>query len=115
MNDESAIQDAIRLRLGQEPDVCLWRNNCGTAEHWNGRRVERVRYGLCEGSSDLVGVLAPSGRLLALEVKTATGRPTKEQLAFLALVRRMGGFAAVVRSVDEAMAAVARARTGVSE
>jgi len=33
----------------------------------------------------------------------------------LELVRRMGGFAAVVRSVDEAKAALARARNGESE
>ena len=112
---ESAIQDAVRLALGVERDLVLWRNNVGTAEHWNGQEVQRVRYGLAPGSADLVGILAPSGRLFALELKTAKGRASDEQSQWLALVRRMGGFAAIVRDVAEARAALARARLGASE
>ena len=63
--------------------------------------------------SDLIGCL--NGRFVALEVKTATGRATSEQRLWLDLVRRHGGFAAIVRSVDDARAAIARARTGASE
>ena len=50
-----------------------------------------------------------------LEVKTAVGRASTEQRQWLELVRRHGGFAAVVRSVEEAHAAIARARTGAKE
>lgn len=103
---EGAIQDAIRLALGSEPDLVLWRNNVGTAEHHGGR----VRYGLAPGSADLVGVLG--GRFVALEIKTPAGRLSPEQRAWLGLVRARGGFAAVVRSVEEAREAVARARRG---
>lgn len=106
---EGALQDAIRLALGQVDGTVWWRNNTGVAEHWTGRTVQRVVYGLAPGSADLVGIV--SGRFVALEVKTATGRVTPEQTQWLALVRRYGGFAAVVRSVDEALAAVARSRT----
>lgn len=113
--NESAIQDAVRLALGAEVDLVLWRNNVGTAEHWNGQEVQRVRYGLAPGSADLVGVLAPTGRLFALELKAAKGRATPEQVQWLALVRRMGGFAAVVRDVAEARAALVRARGGAHE
>jgi hypothetical protein len=55
------------------------------------------------------------GRFVALEVKTPRGRVTPEQQRFITLVRARGGFAAVVRSVDDAIAAVARCRTGASE
>lgn len=110
MNAETRLQDAIRLALGAEVDLVLWRNNCGTAEHWSGREVQRVRYGLAPGSADLVGILA--GRFVALEIKTPTGRATAEQEQWLDLVRRMGGFACVVRSVEEARAAIGRARSG---
>ena len=103
---EGAIQDAIRLALASEPGLVLWRNNVGVAEH----RGVRVRYGLAVGSADLVGCL--DGRFVALEVKTATGRVAPEQKLWLDLVRRYGGFAAIVRSVDEARAAIARARAG---
>lgn len=114
---ETAIQQEIRLVLGAEPDLTLWRNNVGVGTFWapGTGKTQSVKYGLCNGSSDLIGVLAPSGRFVALEVKTEVGRLTKEQRVFLEHVRRMGGFAAVVRSADEARAALARARQGASE
>jgi VRR-NUC domain len=51
-----------------------------------------------------------SGRSLALEVKTPDGRVTEHQARFLERVRQHGGIAAVVRSVDDARAAITRAR-----
>ena len=109
MTSEGALQDAIRLALAHEPDLVLWRNNVGIAEH----RGARVRYGLAVGSADLVGIL--DGRFIALEIKTATGRASQEQRQWLTLVRRYGGFAAIVRSVEEAREAISRARRGDSE
>jgi hypothetical protein len=106
---EAELQDQIRLALGSDPRVVLWRNNTGVSVSPDGRRT---RYGLCVGSSDLIGVLRPSGRFIALEVKTATGRVSPEQARFIALVNGAGGFAAVVRSVADARAAVERAMEG---
>ena len=54
----------------------------------------------------------PIGRFLALEVKTETGRVSKEQTMFLALVNKRGGYACVVRSVEDAIAAVDAAANG---
>lgn len=105
---EAAIQSAIRTALGRMPDVMLMRNA-------NGSPIPGAHYGLPKGSADLIGVLAPTGRFLALEVKTPTGRIRPEQLQHLAVVRRFGGFGAVVRSVEEAVAAVERARKGETE
>ena len=115
MNAETRLQDAVRVALGSEIDLVLWRNNVGQAEHWTGREVSRVRYGLAPGSADLVGILrllSGVGRFFALEIKTPKGRAADEQRQWLELVRRMGGFACVVRSVDEARAALGRARNG---
>ena len=112
---EAQIQDAIRLELGKVPDLVLWRNNVGIAEHWNGKSVDIVKYGLAPGSSDLIGLLGPRGRWIALEVKSETGVASPEQMKFLRLVQRMGGFACIVRSVDEAVKALARARAGSIE
>lgn len=108
--NELQIQNQIRLAIGQLPDVVIWRNESGVAEH----RGRYVRYGLQKGSSDLIGTLAPYGRFLALEVKTPNGRISKEQKLFLDLVRRQGGFACVVRSAEEALSAIERARKGES-
>ena len=105
---EGAIQDAIRLALADEPGFVCFRNNVGVAKHYGNRGVVHTKYGLAPGSSDLVGIL--DGRFIALEVKTPVGRLRPEQRLWLELVRSFGGFAAVVRSVDEARAAVAAAR-----
>ncbi len=113
---EAEILHGVRLALGREADVVLWRNTGGYTEEWSPNGTTRgIRYGLTTGAADLVGVLAPSGRWFALEVKSAKGQLTPEQTLWLALVRRMGGFAGVVRSVDDARAALVRARAGAFE
>lgn len=108
---ESAVLAAVMEGLGPEADLRLFRNNCGVAEFHG----VKVRYGLLVGSSDLIGILAPSGRLISLECKSETGRLTDEQEKWLRMVRRMGGFACVVRSVSDARDALKRARAGASE
>lgn len=111
---ESEIQHQIRLSLGSDPRVLLWRNNTGVAKF----KDSSVRYGLCNGSSDLVGIVTMpngTGRFIALECKTQRGAATTEQRLFLELVRKRGGFAAIVRSVEDAKTAIARAVTGMSE
>lgn len=124
---EAEIQTAIRKELGTIPGLVIWRNASGMTGHSStcpqcgyeqGDMDDgpRIRYGLVpKGGADLIGMMAPTGRLIALEVKTPKGRPTPEQLLFLDLVRRRGGFACIVRSVPEALAAVERARQGLSE
>lgn len=96
---------AIRVALGKRPDVVLWRNQSGAvrvAERWQ-------RYGLQVGASDLIGILKPSGRFIALEVKTTRGVVAKEQVMFLDLVNSMGGVGRIVRSVEDAIRAVEEA------
>src|SRR6185503_8099288 len=95
---ERDISHAIRLASSQIPGLTLWRQNVGVATTADGRKQ---RFGLCVGSSDLIGILNPSGRFVAVEVKTSTGRIRPEQEMFLALVRRSGGIAFVARSVDD--------------
>jgi hypothetical protein len=108
-SDELRVQNEIRLELGRGP-TRLWRNNTGALKDATGRLV---RYGLCPGSSDLIGfrtvTITPDmvGRKVAvfaaIEVKDG-GRATAEQQAFIAMVRERGGIAGVARSVDEARA-----------
>ena len=52
------------------------------------------------GISDIIGVL-PTGRFLAAEVKTGTGRLSPEQKEFLDRVRMNGGLALVVRDITQ--------------
>jgi hypothetical protein len=106
-SDESAIQQAIRL-LSLGP-IRLFRNNTGALKDQGGRLV---RYGLCTGSSDLIGwrtiTITPEmvGQRLAvftsIEVKTPTGHLTPAQSAWLGTVRGCGGIAGIARSVRDA-------------
>lgn len=105
---EQELQQRIRLELGRGP-VRLWRNNVGALRD---QRGQLVSYGLCRGSSDLIGLrrltIGPEhlGQNLAvfaaIEVKSERGRLAAEQQQFLEVVRELGGLAGVARSLPEA-------------
>ena len=109
MSRESAIQRDILRKLGQG-DARLFRNNVGVLRD---ERGQFVRYGLCPGSSDLIGwrtvEVTPEmvGQRLAVfvavEVKQLRGRATEEQQNFVRAVQRAGGLAGFARSVDDAI------------
>ena len=105
---EHEIQQRIRLACGRGAGR-LWRNNTGALVDQQGRFV---RFGLCKGSSDLIGLrsleITPEwvgqriAQFIALEIKAAHGVVSPEQRAFLRLVQELGGVAAVCRSLDDA-------------
>lgn len=88
---ESMIVSAC-LKLLELRRILAWRANQIPVK---GRTFRGLR-----GVSDIIGVL-DDGRLLAVEVKTETGRIRPEQTAFLDAVRERGGVAMIVRSVAE--------------
>ena len=122
---EHEIQQRILLACGSG-SVRLWRNNVGTG--WAGqatkitpgniravaaalrpgdvvvRQGRPLHAGLCVGSSDLIGYRQVNGvaQFVALEVKSTTGRPTKEQSQFIDHIKGAGGVAGIVRSVADA-------------
>ena len=110
---EHEIQQRIRLACGRRA-VRLWRNNTGALVDQQGCFV---RFGLCKGSSDLIGLrsleITPEmvgqrvAQFVALEVKSASGVIRSEQRAFLQLVQQLGGVAAVCRSIEQAQAVLA--------
>lgn len=65
-----------------------------------------VKTGLPKGFSDLFGHRKSDCRAFYLEVKTAKGKATAEQIAFLAAMKNRGAIAAIVRSVEDARLAV---------
>ena len=107
---EHEIQQRIRLACGRGA-VRLWRNNTGALVDQQGRFV---RFGLCKGSSDLIGlrsvVVTPEmvgqriAQFVALEIKAPQGVVSPQQQAFLRLVQQLGGVAAVCRSIQQAQA-----------
>lgn len=93
---ESQLMDRIRLVLGADSAAVFWRNNTGVAE----TRGYTIRYGLGNGSADLIGVFR--GRFVAVEVKTPSGRQSDDQRRWELLVESKGGVYAIVRSEDDA-------------
>jgi hypothetical protein len=93
--------------LALQPDFFTWRNNTGAFRIPNalGGKTRFVRAGLV-GSSDILGVMAPRGRLVAIEIKRPGNNPTEAQYTFLELVNRLGGLSCVVRSLDDLIARV---------
>ena len=98
MNAETPLMHRVMLALS-DAGCLIWRNNTGSVKTTDGRFV---KFGLCVGSADLIGI-APGGRFLAVEIKTATGRATTEQQRFINAVLTRGGIAGIVRSPDEAL------------
>jgi hypothetical protein len=108
---ETNLVRRLILRSG-ELGARLFRNNVGRYK-LDGRWVQ---YGLCVGSSDVIGwtsvTIGPEhvGRTLAVftayECKVGSRVTTVEQGAFIAAVRAQGGIAAVVRRLEDADAAV---------
>ncbi len=106
---ETEILHAVMIRLSNA-GVKIFRNNQGVAVYPDG---SRVRYGIANpGGSDLIGwvpvIITPEmvGQTVAVfvaaEVKTPRGRANPRQRRFLDAVAAAGGFAAVLRSEDDA-------------
>lgn len=103
---ESDLLHAIRAALVATGQLLLWRVNSGVD------LTRGVRYGMGVGCADLIGVLKPTGRVFACEIKTPTGRLSLDQKRWAAAVNSAGGYACVARSVDDALAHLINARTG---
>lgn len=117
MNPETKIQRLIMLALS-EAGHTVWRNETG--QFWTGKPLHReattvtlanarmIPCGLAVGSSDLIGIHKATGKFFAIEVKTAKGRPTKEQLQFIEHVNNTGGIAGIARSPKDALELLTR-------
>lgn len=119
MKETNIVRDIL---LSIPRTARLFRNNVGTG--WVGRIVHQtpqritldfprpLHAGLCAGSSDLIGwqtiTITPEmvGKQIAvftaIEVKTATGKPTPEQLNFIEIVRKSGGIAGISTDPESA-------------
>lgn len=110
---ELRLQDDVRLAYANSRAVRLFRNNVGVLRNRGGRYVA---YGLCPGSSDLIGwrtesrccpncgvLLDPVARFAALEIKRPGEVPTDKQFDFLGAVQLAGGLCGWADSVATAL------------
>lgn len=107
---ERDVSHDIREWAQRVVDLTLWRNNRGSVELGDGKRLT---YGVGpNGASDLIGfrtvvvTQAMIGKriaqFVAVECKAAGGEPTDDQITFLDRITAAGGRAGIARSSDDA-------------
>ena len=105
---EAEIQREILVAIGALPELRIKRCNVGLFYTRDGRPVRNGT----PGEADLQGVLGPTGRYFALEVKSPTGRQSRAQRIWEREYTKLGAFYRVVRSAAEALAALDDAKRG---
>lgn len=95
---EGDVRRAIEIALNKQGLVRVFLN----AQYSGPARGGYTRAGLGTGTADLVGYVLGSGRFFALEIKTSTGKPSPEQVAWIDQTNREGGYAAIARTPEEA-------------
>lgn len=112
---ETEIVSAVRAKLNALPGVNFARNNVGGYYNASGRFVE---HGLGEGSADLIGSVTvvvgkrpiTIARAVGLEFKKPGKVNTELQDAWAMQRRSIGWHVETVTNLEEALAAVERAR-----
>ena len=109
MPNETYIQQTMLPAISRG-NCRMFRNNVGM--------LNGVKFGLCTGSSDLIGFTSKTitandvGKTIAvftaIEIKTEKGRASEPQKKFIEMVNKFGGIAGVCRSVEEAQKLVGR-------
>lgn len=92
---ETDIQNSIRQALSAHGVVFRMQSGMFYTE-----TGEKIRVGI-PGMSDLLFI--GDGFIAWIEVKTAKGRPSKQQLNFIHRMKELGHRAGIARSVEEAL------------
>ena len=110
-NQETVLQQHIRLALGQHSNLRLFRNETGKLP--DPRTGRWVQFGLAKGSSDLIGFktikITPEmigqdiAQFVSLEIKTERGKLSDIQQNWLQKVKSSGGIVGVARTVKDAL------------
>jgi hypothetical protein len=93
---------SILIEFGSRPDLRIWRSNSGAAI-WRGKNGSSgglVRFGV-PGQADISGIMRPSGRRIEIEVKTLTGKQSKEQQAWQKMIEWAGGLYILARRIED--------------
>ncbi len=101
---EQSIQKRVLVAIGNLPDFRCAVIKTGALKDDRGRLI---RYGVL-GCADVCGVLLPWGHLCCFELKTLRpgSKQRDEQIAFERVVKEMGASYYVIRSPEEALAAL---------
>jgi len=97
---ENEIKNQI-LQYLTARGIFAWRQNSGAFIYENNRQNHKRRFVRCgiPGISDIIGFYKST--TFFLEVKTPTGKPTKNQKLFLEQVNKNNQLGVIVRSLDD--------------
>lgn len=98
MSREKDIQNEIRMALN--PYAIVFRANVGTFLTHDGRPIN---VGLPPGYPDLFGFVRETGKMFFLEIKTDTGKLSKDQVNFQEQMKKYPVICGVARSVRDAI------------
>jgi hypothetical protein len=107
---EKVIETRIRIALVAVGVMCM-KHRVEMCPHCGGK--PKKGQGLGYGCADLICVVPPYGRLLAIEVKrphTRNAKRDEHQRRWMKVVQQFGGVAGVATSVEEAFALLKLAR-----
>lgn len=105
MSEALTLHEILKA-WGAHPRMRIARVNTGAAPMGPNGRL--VRFGV-PGTGDIVGIIAPTGRMLMIECKSAKGRQRTAQVTMQRVITNFGGVYIVARSladVDRAFAAL---------
>lgn len=103
MNNSKAHTDLVNAVLkeyGSNPNVRIWKNATGVARTLNGDDNNFIKFGLV-GSSDIIGIWKPTGKILCFEIKTGTAKQTQTQKNFEKMISDFGGVYVLVRQLSD--------------
>ena len=95
---EHELMNNIRVELSKHGFISF-RTNVGKIRMSDGRWFDT---GLPKGFSDIFAI-SPNGQAVFIECKVRPNKPTKEQEAFITVMRRQGCNAGVAYSIEEAL------------
>lgn len=98
---ETDLTAQILISLSARGDCRVWRQNSGV---FRAPRSERRIRSVPKGAADISGI-GPGGRRLELETKVKH-KQSPEQLAWEKMITRYGGVYRIVKSLEDAHAAV---------
>lgn len=97
VNEHSKLVNELLLMIGRDfPDIRVWKNATGATKI----KGQVIKFGL-KGSADILGIIKPGGRLLAIECKTGQAIQSKYQKNFENMIADFGGIYLVARSVQD--------------
>lgn len=95
----SKLVDDVLFAIGSHPRIRAWKRPVGFDSE------TKTSYGI-PGEPDIEFIIAPSGRMGGMEIKTGTGKKSKKQEIRHEMLTKFGAAIFTIRSTSEALTAI---------